>query len=36
MVLEYHKDILGEIHSTHTLERVRIVDADFVNPDGSE
>lgn len=27
---------LGEIHSTKTLERVRIVDAEFENPDGSE
>jgi len=26
---------LGEIHSTNTLERVRIVDAEFENPDGS-
>ncbi|MFS0864888.1 right-handed parallel beta-helix repeat-containing protein [Fredinandcohnia sp. 179-A 10B2 NHS] len=26
----------GEIHSTNTLERVRIVDAEFENPDGSE
>ncbi|MGI6189089.1 MAG: hypothetical protein GX041_10070 [Clostridiales bacterium] len=30
------EDITGEIHSTKTLERVRIVDAEFENPDGSE
>src|SRR5690606_20795857 len=30
------EDFLGEIHSTKTLERVRIVDAEFENPDGSE
>lgn len=28
--------IIGEIHSTKTLERVRIVDAEFENPDGSD
>ena len=27
---------LGEVQSTNTLERVRIVDAEFENPDGSE
>lgn len=30
------EEIKGEIHSTSTLERVRIVDAEFENPDGSE
>ncbi len=30
------ENIVGEIHSTKTLERVRIVDAEFENPDGSE
>ncbi|MEK4306254.1 right-handed parallel beta-helix repeat-containing protein [Oceanobacillus sp. M60] len=30
------ENILGEIQSTGTLPRVRIVDADFENPDGSE
>ncbi|RKQ31337.1 right-handed parallel beta-helix repeat-containing protein [Oceanobacillus halophilus] len=30
------ENVLGDIHSTKTLNRVRIVDADFVNPDGSE
>jgi alpha-L-arabinofuranosidase len=37
--LELPEDIetfLGEIQSTNTLERVRIVDAEFENPDGSE
>jgi len=29
-------DILGEVHSTTTLTRVRIVDAEFENPDGSD
>lgn len=29
-------ETLGEIHSTRTLKRVRIVDADFENPDGTE
>ena len=28
--------ITGEIHSTDTLERVRMVDAEFENPDGSK
>ncbi|MER2060415.1 MAG: right-handed parallel beta-helix repeat-containing protein [Niallia sp.] len=28
--------ILGEVQTTQTLERVRIVDANFENPDGSE
>ncbi|WP_053362736.1 right-handed parallel beta-helix repeat-containing protein [Bacillus sp. FJAT-27251] len=28
--------LLGEVQSTATLERVRIVDAEFENPDGSE
>lgn len=28
--------LLGEIQTTETLKRVRIVDADFENPDGSE
>jgi alpha-L-arabinofuranosidase len=32
---ESFENILGEIHSTATLPRVRIVDADFDNPDGS-
>lgn len=27
---------LGEVHSTATLARVRIVDAEFERPDGSE
>lgn len=30
------ENILGEIHSTSTLERARIVDAEFDNPDGSD
>ncbi|MFU0799654.1 MAG: right-handed parallel beta-helix repeat-containing protein [Xylanivirga thermophila] len=30
------EEIIGEIHSTKTLERVRIVDAEFENPDGSD
>ncbi|MBY0099655.1 right-handed parallel beta-helix repeat-containing protein [Mesobacillus maritimus] len=37
--IELPEDIetfLGEVQSTNTLERVRIVDAEFVNPDGSE
>ncbi|MCT2535492.1 right-handed parallel beta-helix repeat-containing protein [Aquibacillus koreensis] len=29
------ENMVGEVHSTDTLERVRIVDADFENPDGS-
>ncbi|PHO07434.1 hypothetical protein BFT35_05810 [Thermoanaerobacterium thermosaccharolyticum] len=29
-------DIVGDIHSTKTLERVRIVDAEFESPDGKE
>jgi alpha-L-arabinofuranosidase len=33
---EDFETFLGEIHSTDTLERVRIVDAEFENPDGSE
>jgi hypothetical protein len=31
-----YENLLGKIHSTATLERVRIVDADFENPDGSD
>lgn len=30
------EEFLGEVHTTNTLERVRIVDAHFENPDGSE
>lgn len=30
------ENITGEIHSTDTLTRVRIVDAEFENPDGSK
>jgi len=30
------EEFVGEIHTTKTLERVRIVDAEFENPDGSE
>lgn len=30
------ENILGEIHSTETLPRVRIVDAEYDNPDGSK
>ncbi|MBD3921759.1 right-handed parallel beta-helix repeat-containing protein [Paenibacillus sp. PR3] len=33
---ESFEHIAGEIHSTTTLPRVRIVDAEFENPDGSE
>jgi len=33
---EDFETFVGEIHSTKTLERVRIVDAEFENPDGSE
>ena len=33
---ESFEGIVGEIHSTSTLERVRIVDAEFENPDGSD
>ncbi|WP_207308534.1 right-handed parallel beta-helix repeat-containing protein [Bacillus timonensis] len=33
---EDFETFLGEIQSTNTLERVRIVDAEFENPDGSE
>ncbi|QQE77920.1 right-handed parallel beta-helix repeat-containing protein [Alicyclobacillus sp. SO9] len=29
-------EMLGEVQTTETLQRVRIVDADFENPDGSE
>ena len=29
------EDFYGKVHSTDTLERVRIVDAEFENPDGS-
>lgn len=29
------EELLGDVHSTHTLERVRLVDAEFENPDGS-
>lgn len=31
-----YEDFKGEIQSTATLPRVRIVDAEFENPDGSE
>lgn len=30
------EDIFGKIHSTATLPRLRIVDAEFENPDGSD
>ncbi|WP_312096150.1 right-handed parallel beta-helix repeat-containing protein [Niallia sp.] len=33
---ENFENILGEVQTTQTLERVRIVDANFENPDGSE
>lgn len=33
---ESFDNFLGEIHSTDTLPRVRIVDAEFENPDGSK
>lgn len=33
---ESFENILGQVHSTSTLKRVRIVDADFENPDGSD
>jgi len=33
---ESFDNILGSVHSTKTLERVRIVDAEFENPDGSD
>ena len=33
---EEFESFKGKIHSTETLERVRIVDAEFENPDGSE
>ncbi len=33
---ESFENILGEIHSTSTLERVRIVDAEFDTPNGSD
>lgn len=33
---ETFDDYLGEVHSTATLPRVRIVDAEFERPDGSE
>ncbi|GAA0353339.1 hypothetical protein GCM10008932_02970 [Alkalibacterium iburiense] len=29
------EDFLGDVHSTHTLERVRLTDVEFENPDGS-
>ena len=32
---ETFEGFLGEIHSTETLTRVRLADADFENPDGS-
>ncbi|GAE26874.1 hypothetical protein JCM9140_2979 [Halalkalibacter wakoensis JCM 9140] len=33
---EDFESLLGDIHSTKTLGKARIVDADFENPDGSE
>src|SRR5699024_10927717 len=33
---EDFEDMLGDVQTTHTLYRVRIADADFENPDGSE
>lgn len=33
---ENYESILGEVQTTQTLERVRIVDANFENPDGTE
>lgn len=33
---ECFENILGEVHSTATLARVRIVDAEFESPDGSD
>jgi hypothetical protein len=30
------ENIVGDIHSTKTLERVRIVDAEYESPDGKE
>lgn len=33
---ETFDDYLGEVHSTATLPRVRIVDAEFESPNGSE
>lgn len=30
------EELKGIVHSTHTLERVRLTDVDFENPDGSE
>ncbi|UUZ80458.1 right-handed parallel beta-helix repeat-containing protein [Paenibacillus sp. P26] len=33
---ESFETLLGEVHSTATLPRVRIVDAEFENPDGSD
>ncbi|NLX69403.1 MAG: hypothetical protein GX024_00680 [Clostridiales bacterium] len=33
---ESFEDMVGEVHSTKTLERVRIVDAEFEKPDGRE
>ncbi|MER2063404.1 MAG: hypothetical protein ABS873_02020, partial [Alkalibacterium sp.] len=29
------EDVKGDVHSTHTLERVRLTDVDYENPDGS-
>ena len=34
--MESFENVLGQVHSTATLERVRIVDTDFENPDGSD
>ncbi len=34
--LKGFESFLGEVQSTNTLERVRIVDVEFENPDGSE
>ncbi|MDZ7834825.1 MAG: hypothetical protein U5K84_05295 [Alkalibacterium sp.] len=30
------EELKGDIHSTHTLERVRLTDVDFESPDGSD
>lgn len=33
---EEFENLLGGVHSTHTLERVRLADAEYENPDGSD
>lgn len=33
---EGFENLLGGVHSTQTLERVRLADAEYENPDGSD